>query len=147
MTAMKEPLKKTPDLHAWRRGLFAFRHLARVLPTCCSPSGEKGTAMSNVKLAIVAALLGLASTTTAWADAKYKRNQDVKVTVNLSDRVKPVTPKTQGTSEFKPELNADQVLSIEGLVGTIRQEQEQILGDLIAQTPDTEVEEKSDYYF
>jgi tetratricopeptide (TPR) repeat protein len=101
--------------------------------------------MSKVKLVIVAALL--ASSTTLWADGKYKRNTDVKVTVNLSDRVKPVQPKQQGTSEFKPELNADQVLSIEGLVGNIRSEQEQILVDLIQQTPDTEVEEKSDYYF
>src|SRR6185503_1155059 len=47
----------------------------------------------------------------------------------------------------QPALTADAVLSIEGLVGNIRGEQEQILADLIAQTPDSEVEEKSDYYF
>ena len=39
------------------------------------------------------------------------------------------------------------MLSIEGLVSNIRNEQEQILAQLIDQTPDTEVEEKSDYYF
>ncbi|HUJ57079.1 MAG TPA: tetratricopeptide repeat protein [Kofleriaceae bacterium] len=99
-----------------------------------------------MRFALVAVLV--ASTVhVARADEKYKRNQDVHVTVNLSDRVKPVEPKQQGTSEFKPELNADMVLNIEGLVGGIRAEQEQILADLIAQTPDTEVEEKSDYYF
>ncbi len=101
--------------------------------------------MSKMKVVIVATLL--ASASGAWADGKYKRTQDVKVNVTLSDRVKPIQPKQQGTSEFKPELNADQVLSIEGLVTNIRNEQEQILAQLIDQTPDTEVEEKSDYYF
>jgi tetratricopeptide (TPR) repeat protein len=102
--------------------------------------------MSKMKVVLVATVL-LASATGAWADGKYKRQQDVKVNVQLSDRVKPIQPKQQNASEFKPELNADQVLSIEGLVTNIRNEQEQILAQLIDQTPDTEVEEKSDYYF
>ena len=90
----------------------------------------------------------LAASGAAWADkAKYTRNSDVKVNVNLSDRVKPIVAKPQDKSEFKPELNADQVLSIEGLVSNIRNEQEQILAQLIDSTPDSEVEEKSDYYF
>ncbi|HTR55168.1 MAG TPA: tetratricopeptide repeat protein, partial [Kofleriaceae bacterium] len=111
--------------------------------------------MSKLKqIAMMATLV--ASTGPAWGqappakggyEAKYKRQSDVKVTVNLSDRVKPVQPKQQGTSEFKPELNADQVLAIEGLVGKIQAEQEQILIQLIQQTPDDAVEEKSDYYF
>jgi tetratricopeptide (TPR) repeat protein len=84
----------------------------------------------------------------AWAQkAKYTRQQDVKVEVKLSDRVKPIQPKAQDPKEQQPELTADQVLSIEGLVGDIRSEQEEILGDLIAKTPDSEIEEKSDYYF
>jgi len=101
--------------------------------------------MSKMNVVLVATLL--ASSSGAWADGKYKRQQDVKVNVTLSDRVKPIQPKQQASSEFKPELNADQVLSIEGLVTNIRNEQEQILAQLIDQTPDTEVEEKSDYYF
>ena len=101
--------------------------------------------MSKLKLAIVAALL--ASSSNVWADAKYKRTQDVKVDVKLSDRVKPIQTKPQGKSEFKPELTADAVLSIEGLVSNIRNEQEAILAKLIDSTPDSEVEEKSDYYF
>src|SRR5262245_7376380 len=105
--------------------------------------------MSKLKLA---AVLVLVVTGSAWADnapakPKYTRTQDVKINVNLSDRSKPIVQKAQDKSEFKPELNADQVLDIEGLVGDIRAEQEKILVDLIAQTPDTEVEEKSDYYF
>jgi len=102
--------------------------------------------MFKWKLAVVGVLvLG----TTAWAQkAKYTRQQDLKVDVKLSDRVKPIIPKTPTeTKEQQPELSADQVLSIEGLVGDIRGEQEQILADLIIKTPDTEVEEKSDYYF
>ncbi|MDB4956108.1 MAG: Tetratricopeptide repeat protein [Myxococcales bacterium] len=101
--------------------------------------------MSKLKLAILTTLLVGGS---AWAQkAKYTRNSDVKVNVTLSDRVKPIQQKPQDKSEFKPELNADQVLSIEGLVSNIRNEQEQILAQLIDSTPDTEVEEKSDYYF
>src|SRR5215467_8676603 len=113
--------------------------------------------MSKIKVVIVATLCASA---TAWAQApapaspntgkaKYGqgRNSDLKVDVKLSDRVKPIQTKPQDKSEFKPELNADQVLNVEGLVGNIRAEQEQILVDLIAQTPDSEVEEKSDYYF
>jgi TolA-binding protein len=101
--------------------------------------------MSKLKLVIVATtLLGSA---TAFADAKYKRQQDVRIDVKLSDRVKPVQQKPQDKSEFKPELSADAVLSIEGLVSNIRNEQEAILQRLIDSTPDSEVEEKSDYYF
>lgn len=101
--------------------------------------------MSKVKLLLVAALL--ATSSNAMGDAKYKRTQDVKVDVKLSDRVKPIQVKPQNKSEFKPELTADAVLSIEGLVSNIRNEQEAILAKLIDSTPDSEVEEKSDYYF
>src|SRR5690606_32161808 len=101
--------------------------------------------MSKLKLLIVAALLG--SPGLLMAQGKYRRDQNVKIDVKLSDRVKPIQPKQQGKSEFKPELTADAVLSIEGLVSNIRNEQEAILAKLIATTPDSEVEEKSDYYF
>jgi tetratricopeptide (TPR) repeat protein len=118
--------------------------------------------MSKYKLAIVAALL--ASSSLVLADPpptssssssssgnhpKYGtgRNSDLKVDVKLSDRVKPIETKPKDKSEFKPELNADAILNVEGEVSTIRNEQEQILAQLIDQTPDTEVEEKSDYYF
>ena len=94
---------------------------------------------------IVAALL--ASRQRCGPTRKYKRNQDVKIDVKLSDRVKPIQTKPQDKSEFKPELTADAVLSIEGLVSNIRNEQEAILAKLIDSTPDSEVEEKSDYYF
>src|ERR1700735_1789306 len=101
--------------------------------------------MSNTKLALVAAaLLSVCASHSVWhqppttpsppangSKPKYTRAQDVKIDVKLSDRVKPIV---QGgaKSEVKPELNADQVLSIEGLVGDIRTDQEKILVDLIA---------------
>ncbi|HEX5062450.1 MAG TPA: tetratricopeptide repeat protein [Kofleriaceae bacterium] len=49
--------------------------------------------------------------------------------------------------ETKPSIDADAVLSIEDLRSPIRTEQEQILVDLIANTADSEVDEKTDYYF
>src|SRR5262249_32152695 len=79
---------------------------------------------------------------------KYTRQQDVKVDVKLSERVKPIVPKDPKDQQQQEQpLSADQVLAIEGLVGNIRAEQEQILIDLITKTPDSEVDEKSDYYF
>src|ERR1700753_3071163 len=100
-------------------------------------------------LKVTLALAGiLASSTAAWAQkAKYTRTQDLKVDVKLSDRVKPIVPKDKNEEPPQPELNADQVLSIEGLVGEIRGEQEQILAKLIVDTPDSEVDEKAGYYF
>jgi tetratricopeptide (TPR) repeat protein len=102
--------------------------------------------MLKMKLAIVGVLL--VSSGSTWAQkAKYTRSQDLKVDVKLSDRVKPIQPKDAKEEPPQPSLSADQVLSIEGLVGDIRSEQEEILAKLILKTPDTEVEEKSDYYF
>src|SRR5262245_64653137 len=102
--------------------------------------------MSKLKLAILGAVLATSSVALAQK-AKYTRNQDVKIDVKLSDRTKPIQQKAPDPKQNQPTLSADDVLSIEGLVGTIRGEQEQILSDLIQQTPDSEVEEKSDYYF
>ncbi|HEY4242631.1 MAG TPA: tetratricopeptide repeat protein [Kofleriaceae bacterium] len=94
-------------------------------------------------------LAALAGGGQAYADSKpkYTRSQDVKVDVKLSDRVKPIQQKAPDPKDSQPELSSDQVLSIEGLVGDLRGEQETILVDLIKSTPDTEVDEKSDYYF
>ena len=104
--------------------------------------------MTKMKLAILGVLALSGATTSAWAQKpRYSRTQDVKIDVKLSDRVKPIAPKVQDKKDIQPTLSADDVLSIEGLVGNIRNEQEMILADLISQTPDSEVEEKSDYYF
>jgi len=101
--------------------------------------------MKRVTLAIAGVVL---ATATAHAQKpKYTRNTEVKVDVKLSDRSKPIQPKQVDPKSVQPTLSADDVLSIEGLVGNIRSEQEQILAELIQNTPDSEVEEKSDYYF
>ncbi|HUJ60602.1 MAG TPA: tetratricopeptide repeat protein, partial [Kofleriaceae bacterium] len=88
----------------------------------------------------------VASTGVARAGDKYKRTPAVNVTVNFSDRVKPVQPHAS-TAAPQPGLDADAVLDLEGRLGSVRGEQEQILLDLIQQTPDRDVDEKCDYYF
>ena len=104
--------------------------------------------MTRMKLAILSVALMATAPAYAQKKANYTRSQDnVKINVKLSDRVKPIQPKPQEAKEQKPDLSADQVLSIEGLVGNIRSEQEQILADLISNTPDRQVDEKSNYYF
>jgi outer membrane protein assembly factor BamD (BamD/ComL family) len=101
--------------------------------------------MKRTSLAILG--LVLAASPALAQKAKYTRNSEVKVDVKLSDRTKPIQPKPVDPKSQQPTLTADDVLSIEGLVGNIRSEQEQILADLIQNTPDREVDEKSNYYF
>lgn len=106
--------------------------------------------MSNMKLAIAGALALSVTGSWAWAQGakpKYTRQQDVKIDVKLSDRVKPIQQGPVDPKSTQPALSADDVLSIEGLVGNIRGEQEQILAQIIANTPDSDVDEKSDAYF
>src|SRR3954463_4612365 len=91
--------------------------------------------MSKFSLAVLGVLVLSSS---AWAQkAKYTRSQDLKVDVKLSDRVKPIQAKDAKEEPPQPSLSADQVLSIEGLVGDIRSEQEDILAKLIIKTPDS----------
>src|SRR5678815_80768 len=134
-------------------GSTSFR-CSMASPSRCSfynsGAGRRESHMSHrsvlSKLAVVGVLV--ASTGARAQKPKYTRTQDIKVDVKLSERVKPIVPKDpREQQQQQPELTADQVLSIEGLVGDIRSEQEQILTDLISTTPDTEVNEKSDYYF
>jgi tetratricopeptide (TPR) repeat protein len=98
------------------------------------------------KLPLLLTLLVTAAPAAAQK-TKYQRSSDIKVDVKLSERVRPLQPKAVDPKSQQPTLSADDVLSIEGLVGNIRAEQEQILAELIQNTPDSEVEEKSDYYF
>lgn len=107
---------------------------------------SRGKQARRAVLATLVVLVAGASSALAQKP-KYTRQTDVKVNVNLSERVKPIQPKAQDPKEQRPTLSADDVLSIEGLVGAIRGEQEQILTELIQNTPDSEVEEKADYYF
>jgi tetratricopeptide (TPR) repeat protein len=92
----------------------------------------------------LAIVLCLATAAHAQAPGEAPLKVTLKVTVSLVDPAKPVPP---SAPLFRPAVDLDQVLSIEGLKGPIRAEQEKLLGDLIAQTPDAHVEEKSDYYF
>jgi tetratricopeptide (TPR) repeat protein len=95
------------------------------------------------KLVVFALLLGSA----AYAQkTKYTRSQDLKVEVKQTDRTKPARPKPKPT-EDKPVITGEAALSIEGLKGTFQAQQEQILKDLIKDTPDSDVDQKADLYF
>src|SRR5438132_93429 len=59
----------------------------------------------------------------------------------------PLVAQPAAATAAKPTIDADAVLTLGVLAGPIRGEQEQILIQLIEQTADSEVEEKSDYYF
>src|SRR5687768_9394569 len=96
---------------------------------------------------LAACVLILVGTGNAAAQhARYPRQQVAPTPPVLSDRVKPIAPKPAQVAA-KPSIDADVVLSIDGLRGAIRSEQEQILAELVNNTPDSEVEEKADYYF
>src|SRR6188508_2794149 len=109
------------------------------------PTVTEGAPMSRlVSLALFSALLA----TPAFAQTpktKYTRPTPVQVEVKLSDKVKPIASKPAEAA--KPVLTSELALSIEGLRGKFQAEQEQILRELIAQTPDREVDEKADLYF
>jgi tetratricopeptide (TPR) repeat protein len=119
-------------------------------PRAAHPAGRREPSMVTSRIPIPLAILGvLLSAGTAGAQkTRYTRQQDIKIDAKLSERSRPIAPKDpkEQTQADQP-LTADQVLAVEGLVGAIRAEQEQILVDLITKTPDSEVEEKSDYYF
>ena len=73
-----------------------------------------------MKVALLGAVTMLVATTTATAaPPKYTRQQQVKVKVNLSDRTKPLVAKDPAASQQQqPDFSADEVLEIEGAVGT-----------------------------
>src|SRR5678815_4456353 len=81
--------------------------------------------------------------TASAEDTKYKRSQQVKVDVKISDRVRPSTPQ-QSDAPKGPSITADEILEIQGAVGAIREEQIQLLEGLIDETSDNDVAEKAD---
>lgn len=91
-------------------------------------------------LVLVSVLLA----TPAFADApRYTRKQNVVVDVKLSGRVKPIQPTTgvQGRA-----ATANEVMVIEEQTEPLRREQEVILGQLVAETPDDDPD-KADLLF
>jgi TolA-binding protein len=99
------------------------------------------------KLAVIAALISTAAPVAYAQKHKYQRPQDVTVNVKLSERSKPKAGAVAGKVDEKPVFDADLALSIEGLRGKFQAEQEQILRNLIKDTPDADVDEKANYYF
>ena len=66
--------------------------------------------MKRASLAIVGVVF--ATATASAQKPKYTRNTEVKVDVKLSDRSKPIQPKTVDPKTIAPTLSADDVMSI-----------------------------------
>lgn len=95
-----------------------------------------------MRLILATAAFGLLA---SRADAqKFTHTSDVKPTSTLTERSRVREKKETGP--IAP--TASQLLQIKSLLGTIHTEQIQILKtDLIPNTPDSDVNEKADYYF
>ncbi|HVV88627.1 MAG TPA: tetratricopeptide repeat protein [Kofleriaceae bacterium] len=97
-------------------------------------------------LAAASAVAQPAPTTGPGGRPKYERNQTLKVDAKLSDRTKPKTPQPSDQPK-QPQVTADEFLEIQGEVGNIRQQQIDLLQNLVDSTPDSDVAEKADLYF
>ncbi len=91
-------------------------------------------------------VVGLGLLTVCASASAYPHTPRLPAPTPVSVRVRPPVP-TADQHPGKPALDADAVLSIDDLLKTPRTEQEQIIVQLIANTPDSEAEEKADYYF
>ncbi len=83
--------------------------------------------------------------TTSVATADPPKRPPLKVDVELSARSKPTERSTLPATPQAP--TADAIMAVEILTSPIHAEQEEILKKLIAVTPDSEADEKSDLYF
>ncbi len=88
---------------------------------------------------VIAVLTG-----TAAAEQTFTHSAHVTVNVSLTERAKPAAKHDEVA---QPGLTADDALHIEQLLGGVREEQAQILRELIEKTPDTDVDEKAEDYF
>jgi TolA-binding protein len=100
-----------------------------------------------LRLSVFALMLVVGARTAAAQAPRYPRLQPAPPPVSLSDRVKPIQPSATPAASPKPTVGLPQVRAVHTTIGVVRPEQERILADLIQNTPDSEVEEKSDYYF
>jgi TolA-binding protein len=111
---------------------------------------RNGDLVLKSKLAILAVLLVHAGAP-AHAGAKYTytRKQGAGPVAALSERARPgaLRDRAAPQQQARPEVDADVALSLEGLRSTFRDEQEQILLDLIKHTPDRDADDKANYYF
>ena len=99
-------------------------------------------ARSVVSVTLLAALVGHAH---AGDKSKFTHASNVKIDVKLSDRVKP--PPKRDNPPAEPGVTGDTMLHIEELLTPIKAQQEALLIDIIAKTPDTDAMDKADLYF
>lgn len=83
----------------------------------------------------------------AFASPKYTRKQDLHFDVKLTPRAKPLPrPEPHAPEARIPAVTADDVLDVEDQAAPLRAEQQAILIQLVADTPDTDPD-KPDYLF
>ncbi len=91
--------------------------------------------------------LGIVGTLgSASAQGRYSRPPPAPVQVTLSERVRAPRPRLAAPDRRKPTIGVEAVLGSPPR-GVAREETERLLVELIADTPDSAVEEKSDLYF
>ncbi|HEY6038051.1 MAG TPA: hypothetical protein VIV58_27410 [Kofleriaceae bacterium] len=84
---------------------------------------------------------------TAFASPKYTRKQDLHLDAKFTPRAKPLPrPEPHAPEARTPAVSADDVLDLEDKAAPLRAEQEAILIQLAADTPDTD-SDKPDYLF
>ncbi|MCE9575217.1 MAG: tetratricopeptide repeat protein [Deltaproteobacteria bacterium] len=96
-----------------------------------------------VAAALLAAFLAL-PTGHAQAGGRYSRTVQVKVKSTQTDRTRAIAPK-DNKAQALPELNSDEVLSVEGEVTAIRNEQVAYYSELIDETSDAK--ERAEYLY
>ncbi|MBS1119909.1 MAG: Tetratricopeptide repeat protein [Deltaproteobacteria bacterium] len=75
---------------------------------------------------------------------KFTHSAEVKPPIKLTERSRPVARTDQPAG---PSTTSTEILNVQGLLGTIHAEQIALLKDLIEHTPDSNADEKADYYF
>ncbi len=96
-----------------------------------------------------AALVALLAPQVAWSQGKprYTRDTKVNVQVEQTERTKKPEEKAKKAEKAQPELTADDFIVLQGQVKHIRNQQVQLLEQLIQDTPNTEPVEKADLLF
>ncbi|MBZ0236184.1 MAG: hypothetical protein K8M05_27910 [Deltaproteobacteria bacterium] len=102
--------------------------------------------MPHVRDAIVVAVLCALAGSAAAQPARYRRNQPVKVRVDLSERTRP-KPNPRGAAEASQRPTGEDILAEESEKRDLREQQIALLRGLIDDTPDSEPIEKADLLF
>jgi len=90
------------------------------------------------------ALLGAIAITTSAAADNYNRQAATKIDVKQTDRSKPRVVEKPPSA---PSVGVTDVLALEGEAVPIRADMEEVLREILRNTPDSDVNDKADAYF